>query len=473
MQETEKTILNTILTGEAPSFIDQITPGLFMDLGHREIASAICEAKAQNEPIDFVNIGQKIKDPYLLADIADSSPTMHIDFYLKQLQEFAYKKTITQNIKRLAVDCDNPDIEASEIVAGVKSILGISQPKKKSWNIDQLRPSWAFDKPKEFEFIIPNLLAQGLFGWVYGEGGSYKSLAVLWLALQRATAKINAGQKWLEKFEVPFGRTVFISAEDVQEDLHHRVFNITKTMRDSRPDLPIEAIQQAIAENCLIIPREDWVSDGELFLIDSDGIPTSKLSKMVKLIKDFEADLVIIETASRVAAIDENDNSAAARLVAAFERLRDETSATVLCVDHSSKMNRTAKTDTHGQNSLRGAGAKLDNARFGLWFQAMPRKNDADIIKIVNSKSFRCKRADSFTIKAVYPSFELHKEEESEQDVFDLVVQDVRDNPGTKQRQIRARLGGKQSAITRSLKDAVDEGILTHKGKMEGYYYAE
>ncbi|MFP4164561.1 MAG: AAA family ATPase [Chitinispirillaceae bacterium] len=349
--------------------------------------------------------------------------------------------------------------------------------EKEPWGPEALSAARFFERePEEFSFLIDGLLAKGLVGFLYGPGGVYKSLAALWLAVQRSVVNIDASQKWLGVFEILHGKTIFFSAEDQEADLHHRVRDITSDIGRSRSDVPEKAFIDAISKNLLIVSRELWKCDGQLFLIDAEGKATEKLNKIVDLINSFEADLIIIETASRIALAEENDNQLMAMLVSVMEEIRDRTGSTILVVDHSSKVSRFAKTDEMGQNGLRGGGAKMDNARFGLWFRPMPRgENGLDRVEIVNSKSFRCKRADTFTVEVQYPSFTIVKKE-TEPDIFDAVVEDVKNNPGTKQRETIKRLGKSRTAINTAFKDAITEGVIYQKGpknKPEGYFYNE
>ena len=327
-------------------------------------------------------------------------------------------------------------------------------------------------EPEQFQFIIPGLLAKGICGFIYGEGGAFKSLAALQLVLQRAICGVLPGQKWLDRFELWEGRSIFFSAEDVETDLHHRERHILSMLLENEidPDFQNE-VCRAVSQNCRIFSREQWKSDGELFLVDADGRQTVKINEICRLINEFKADLVILETASRIAAIDENDNSLAARLVGVLEEIRDRTGATVLVNDHSGKANRSGGTDTHGQNSLRGASAKMDNARWGLWFQAQPRKDGFDRLKIQNAKSFRCRRADSFEVAVEYPRFRLVEEQKASTDLTEQVIQIVQENPGINNRDLISKLSGKNSARSAAIKWAVSAGFIT-TGK-EGYRYVE
>jgi predicted transcriptional regulator len=324
--------------------------------------------------------------------------------------------------------------------------------------------------PQEFQYIVPGLLAKGIVGFLYGEGGAYKSLAALWLVLQRACGSLNNGAKWLDRFEIcGTSKSIFFSAEDVEDDLHHRVRAITTRIHNERVEIPESAIQAAINENCRIVSREQWISDGEQFLVDEDSRETGKIAKVVQIVQEFGADLVILETFSRITNVDEIDNKAGARVVGAMEHIRDATGASVLCIAHSSKVARSTQTDTHGQNGLRGAGALMDNSRFGLWFRTQPDKDNKPTIEIVNSKTFRVKRVAPFKVSIDFPAF-VKIDTQPNVDVFDQIIEDVKNNPGTKQRETQKRVRSRASTISKAFKDAVDEGLIFLKSKKEGYY---
>ncbi|NLG16050.1 MAG: AAA family ATPase [Fibrobacter sp.] len=348
----------------------------------------------------------------------------------------------------------------------------LKQEKKvDAWTLEGVNSDWVFTPPKPFEFIIPNLLAKALVGFIYGSGGTYKSLAALWLVLQRASCKILPDQKWLDRFPVTPGKSIFFSAEDVLDDLHHRGYAILNSLIENDLSKSIEDLKPEISSNFRLIPREQWIADRELFLIDSEGIPTKKLESIIGFTNTFEADLILIETASRIAPIDENDNSMGARLVGCLEEIRDKTGACILVIDHSSKSTRGAKSDLLGQNSLRGASSKLDNARWGLLFETRKSEGGTDLLQISNSKSFRCRRADPFEVTVEYPRFSLVEKQEKKPDIYDSIIEAVQANPGIKRRDLIKMLSGasdkKSAAITRCTRD----GFIRNEG--EGYYYVE
>lgn len=353
----------------------------------------------------------------------------------------------------------------------------LKQEKKvDAWTLEGINSDWVFTPPKPFEFIIPDLLAKGLVGFIYGSGGTYKSLAGLWLVLQRASCKILPGQKWLDRFPVTPGKSIFFSAEDVLDDLHHRAYAILNSLIENDLSKSIEDLKPEISSNFRLIPREQWIADRELFLIDSEGIPTKKLESIIGFTNAFWANLIIIETASRIAPIDENDNSMGARLVGCLEEIRDKTGASVLVIDHSSKSTRGAKSDLLGQNSLRGASSKLDNARWGLLFETRKSEGGKDVLQISNAKSFRCRRADPFEVTVEYPRFSLVKaDEKKDLGVFDRLIEFIRENPGCRSCEIEEGIKGKTTVLRQAVKDAQEEGAVKviKEGTSKRFYVAE
>jgi DNA-binding transcriptional regulator YhcF (GntR family) len=342
------------------------------------------------------------------------------------------------------------------------------------WSIPDLSPQRFLEtEPAPFDFLIPGLLSKGVVGFIYGEGGSYKSLAALWLVYQRAVAAVHCSGKWLDHFEITkAGKSIFFSAEDVALDLHHRTWNIVRAIKAQRFDVPETAFHREIAENCLIIPREKWVADGQCFLVDQNGLATEKQKEIIAITNDFHADLLVLETYSRIANVDEINNQQAARVVGCLENIRDATGATILCIAHSGKVARIGKTDTHGQNGLRGASALLDNSRFGLWFRALKPCDGRDQLEILNSKAFRCKRSAAFKVKVNFPTFEQISDA-ADAELFDQIVDDVMHHPGTKQRETRKRIGANQTASSRAFREAEDEGRIYLKSHREGYFVVD
>jgi hypothetical protein len=474
----ERFVLASVLL--FPELFHGLGVDLFYSAANQEIFLVLLGMARENIPFDFPAISaeltkRKFDNPETLARLDqllnDSASGSNIDYHVRMLREKSYLRKILTGSYELQnlVSGEAPLAEISDKLDGLKKSITHST-NESCWSTSELSPCRFFEsEPKPFEFIIPKFLPRGIVGFTYGAGGAYKSLAMLWLVIQRAIYEYDNGQKWLDKFPLDApGRSIFFSAEDVEIDLHHRVQNIVSRIHDNRPDVPLEVFQRAISENCLIVSREQWTRGGELFIVDAEGERTLKTNSIVQIIKDFDADFSVFETYSRIAPVDEIDNRTAARVVGVFEEMRDITQGTFTVIAHSSKINRGTRTDTNDQNSLRGAGALLDNARWGLSFRALPRGDaDNDQIEITHSKSFRCKRTPSFTVEATYPSFTLvEKTEPKGKSVVEF--EKVKEIIGSKtiwsntelKRVIMEKTGISISTAKRRIGDAIECGYL-------------
>lgn len=483
--EVERTVLASLfITPEAvPLVVSRLARDCFYATQNQKIFDCIKQMAARAIPVDVVSVGDELKkrgdfeavgaEPYLSELIQNVATTANVEHHIKILIEKAKRRALicaAEEIKNQAFDGK----AVEEIEAYLEALKGKVSDKVTFWHPEESRlliSRWLTTDPPAFQFVVPGLLSRGLVGFFYGEGGSYKSLAALWLCVQRAAGFV-ANSKWLDRFEIegPAGRSMFCSVEDQEIDVHHRIRAIINRFAEMRPDVSRESIEAAVAENFHVFPRERWTRDGSEHIVDADGKPTVKVEAVEEYARNQGVDLIIFDTLSRISLVDENDNNAGARLVAVLEGIRDQTGATVLCVAHTGKAARSAKTDLHGQNGLRGASALMDNARFGLWFRALESNGGNPRLEVVNAKTFRARRVEPFKIMVDYPAFTLCEDADVEDDLMDAVVEDVRANPGTTQRGTRSRLKKNATKIKQAFRDADEEGLVVYKGKGKGYF---
>lgn len=74
------------------------------------------------------------------------------------------------------------------------------------------------------EWLVPDLVPAGTVTLLTGDGGTGKSLVALQLA-----AACAMGRPWLGR-DVAAGRALFISAEDDQDELHRRLFDVAQAV---------------------------------------------------------------------------------------------------------------------------------------------------------------------------------------------------------------------------------------------------
>jgi RecA-family ATPase len=440
---------------------EKIAAELFYDSFNQKLFRIMLGLNTNDEitlSAEFQEQGEKAKINALTNDIASS---IVLDDRIDILLDRAKRRQRIAEAETIISDCRN---------------LQIAMPaeKKAFWFPAESRvliTRMLTTEPEPFNFVVSGLLPKGVCGFLYGEGGSYKSLAALWLGIQRAAGFV-ANSKWLDRFEIAgAGRSMFCSVEDQQIDIHHRIKAIVDRFAEMRTDVSRESIVDAISENFHVFPRERWMMDGAEHIIDANGKPTLKIDLVSQYAKDQGVDLIVLDTLSRLSLVDENDNNGGARLVAALERIRDDTGAAVLVIAHSGKIGRQGKTDVHGQNGMRGASALMDNARFGLWFRSLSSKGGPAKLEILNSKTFRARRADPFQVTIDYPAFTLCQDDDQavEDDLMNVVVEDVKANPGTTQKRTRARLKKAMNPIKQGFDDAVEEGLIIYQGRGKGY----
>lgn len=200
----------------------------------------------------------------------------------------------------------------------------------------------AFDhEPPKLDFIWPGFLA-GTVGALVAPGASGKSFWALEAAMSVACGV--AGGDLVGLAPARTGRVVYLAGEDPVSALVRRIHAIGKHLG--------YGVRQAIAENLVLEPimgkRLDIMDDAHLCRV-IDYCAKSRL--------------IVLDTLSRIHALDENSNGHMAHLVAVLEHVAATTGASVLYLHHVSKGSaREGQTDQ--QQAARGASALIDNARW-------------------------------------------------------------------------------------------------------------
>jgi RecA-family ATPase len=222
-----------------------------------------------------------------------------------------------------------------------------------SFTADRLRR----DPPRQeyiWEYRIPR--GSRIAGSVSAAGGTGKTSLLVGLGLARAQGKDYLGIKTRP------GRTVFISAEEKAEDYER------KLKAWSLNDLSFD--YEAVARHLLVI---DVVGKGlKLATVERGRYQTNQqdVRRLAEVIRARApgADLVVLETASRLGPDETNEGHAA--LVTACEELSGLVNATVLVVGHVSK---AAARERSGDAYVgRGGSSLTDNGRFSLTLTRFP-----------------------------------------------------------------------------------------------------
>lgn len=346
--------------------------------------------------------------------------------------------------------------------------------------LDRLGEGWPLEcmqindlldtEPEPYEYIIDGLLTKGVVGVIYGEGGSAKTLATLWLSVRLATAGVAPG-KWLGRFAISQPRRVlYVCLEDLRVDTHHRLRAIVgECLRGDAFTTPcVEAFRKALTDNFLMLGRETIFADDPETLLDANAQPTAKFERLLRTVENLKPDVVFLDTWSKASRTDENENAIQAADVAAWTYLRDRTGSAVILLAHCNKNGRG--TDT-GQSGLRGASARTDELRFVLNFRsATPTSDGSQVIEIVNQKNTRCRLSPRFKVVLRYPVFEAAPEvSENAAEMVDRAIAWVRGNPGRTQRDAIAALGGRAGSVNEAFRVAVADHAIERR---QGGYHA-
>ena len=196
-------------------------------------------------------------------------------------------------------------------------------------------------EPPVLDFIWPGFLA-GTVGALVAPGATGKSFWALEAAMSIA-CNVSGGDL-VGLAPARTGRVVYLAGEDPPPALVRRIHAIGQYLG--------HAARQAIAENLALEP----IMGKRLNVMDE-----AHLRRVIEY--SAGARLIVLDTLSRIHALDENSNGDMARLVAVLEQVAATTGASVLYLHHVSKGSaREGQTDQ--QQAARGASALIDNARW-------------------------------------------------------------------------------------------------------------
>jgi RecA-family ATPase len=196
-------------------------------------------------------------------------------------------------------------------------------------------------EPPVLDFIWPGFLA-GTVGALVAPGATGKSFWALEAAMSIACSV--AGGDLVGLAPARTGRVVYLAGEDPPAALVRRIHAIGQYLGSTA--------RQAIAKNLMLesIMGKRWNIMDDAHLRHVIGYSAG-------------ARLIVLDTLSRIHALDENSNGNMAHLVAVLEHIAATTGASVLYLHHVSKGSaREGQTDQ--QQAARGASALIDNARW-------------------------------------------------------------------------------------------------------------
>ncbi len=212
----------------------------------------------------------------------------------------------------------------------------------------------AADPPAK-EFIWAGRIPLGDVGTFAAAGGAGKTALLTGLAIHRAVGKPFLGRA------VRQGTTVIVTAEDGREDYLRKI----AAWRSCLPDLDLGAVARHVhlidlagVPFKLIAPQHgEYVSTAHVQML-ADAVRT----------RARDADLIVIETVSRVGG--DESNHAMSALVCASETLARLTGASVLLVAHVSQ--EAARRNIGDAHAPRGGTAIGANGRYTITLTGLP-----------------------------------------------------------------------------------------------------
>ena len=258
----------------------------------------------------------------------------------------------------------------TEKVSPLASVGLIPKPKRSSRFFPA--SSWGDSEPPPREWLVDGLIPRGTVTSLYGDGGTGKSLLALQLAVDVAT-----GGKWIGKATV-VGGSLFISAEDDQDELHRRVRDVADSGFLSVGELTNIHLRSLAGEDALLAT-----------LATNGGInPSDLFDEIDRYAAETAPDLIVLDTLADLFPGNENDRGQARQFIGLLRGLAIRHNAAVLLLAHPS---------LSGMNSGTGAGGNTawnNSVRSRLYMQRVlisdggqPFEPDPDVRTLSNKKA--------------------------------------------------------------------------------------
>jgi RecA-family ATPase len=191
------------------------------------------------------------------------------------------------------------------------------------------------------EWVVPDWIPARTVTLLFGDGGAGKTTLALQLAVARALAR-----DWITTMPTP-GRTLILSAEDDDREMHRRVDAIRTHYGASFAELKDMRLVDLVGENAVLgeLARNGIISATKLF------------DAVVAEIAQFQPELVIIDALADAFAGDENNRTQARQFIARLKRPARDHGCAFLVLAHPSLSGLATGRGTSGStgwsNSVR------------------------------------------------------------------------------------------------------------------------
>ena len=226
-------------------------------------------------------------------------------------------------------------------------------------------------------------LRKGEVGFLVSKGETGKSFFSLYLSILLASKIKNLTDPFilLSNQKENFRRVLYLNYEDPADILREREKDIISKIAESfAGQYTKEEIFNSCKDN-LIIKRPAKSKVFDLFKEEQNNLIVNQTNfkKIEILIKQYAVDLLIIDTWSKIAYLNENSNHTVSYALAELQNFASELDIAILVLHHTSKsanLNGLVGTD-----ALRGATALYNNVRYIIQMQKTYKKGNEKEIK--------------------------------------------------------------------------------------------
>lgn len=254
-----------------------------------------------------------------------------------------------------ANDCRKAGVPAEEMERCLAEAEPISVADCKGLRI--INPADWYEKPvPPREFIVDGMIPASTVTLLYGDGGLGKSQLVMQLGGARAI-----GRDWIGTLPKP-GRTLLLSAEDDEPEMHRRLDAIRTHYGVSFTNMSDLRLVDLVGENAILgTPARNGVIE-----------PTALFHWLVDQIAWFRSDLCVIDALADVFGGDEINRAQARQFIGMLKRPAKELGTAFLIVAHPSLSGMATGRGTSGSTGWN------NSVRSRLYFTRAKASDDSE-----------------------------------------------------------------------------------------------
>ena len=224
-------------------------------------------------------------------------------------------------------------------------------------------------------------LRKGEVGFLVSKGETGKSFFSLYLSVLLASRIKNLTDPFICK-QKSYKKVLYLNCEDPVDIFKEREKDIVSKIAESFADqYTKEEIFSSFKDN-LIIKRPAKSKIFDLFKEEQSNLIVNRdnFKKIEALIKLYAVDLLIVDTWSKIAYLNENFNHTVSLALAELQNFASELDVSLLVLHHTSKSANL--NGLIGTDAVRGATALYNNVRYVIQMQKIYRKgNEKEIRK--------------------------------------------------------------------------------------------